>query len=1180
MSRFDPAAIELRDAHLLEASAGTGKTHALADIYLRLIAEKGHDVASVLALTFTNAAAGELKTRLREHIGEALRRASGRQDGLAAARLRRALSDFDRAPIGTIHGFCRRVIEEHNVECGVAGLMTVAPQEADVAEEAAREALRDRLAALQLAEPAMHRLCQWALARIGWEDVRRAVKLAMGLWVGRIEPGIDSDAEARGVAAVRRFDLAMEQVRTMWPRGSDELRRQLDEAGLDRRVYGPDRLDLMFEWMDDWLEHPGPLLDDGGLMEKWRSDSFRRRRRRDGRLPDHPLLHAIWDLAEAAVELDRESAFLAGAMLAGIVREALRRRRPMLDRLRVLGYEDLVEIVRRSVAGAGGAALARRLKAKYPAILVDEFQDTDPAQYEIFEALRQAGAAVFLIGDPKQSIYAFRGADVFTYHAAAANTQRHTLDRNWRSAPPLVRAVQTAFGRPNAFGLAFVGLPPVEPAESADPPRLVVGEEEPAPFRIQLIPPPSDGDTWSEGRARRLVAAAVAAEIADLLQPDSAVRLLECGQRRQVRPADIAVLVRTHREADCFRNALSEVGVPTVTAGDASVFASEDALYMFTVLTALARRRGEAVLRAAVLTPWFGTDPATIAPESSAEWDRVAARWSGYRDLWRGRGFRVMFEELLASEGVVERLLGRPDGDRRVTNLRHLADLLGDAEDAHRLGPVALAAWLAERIRHSDETNEETELRLDSDAARVQVLTIHQSKGLQYPIVFCPTLWSCPSRPHRGRPVVVCHESDEGGPRVLDLGGPELESRHRRAALEEFQEAVRLAYVAVTRARAACRVVWGPVVRAENSALAWLWHADGDERPGDAIRAVVKWKAQRIEDDLRRMAAAAEGAVAIEPLRTTPGRRLPAAPGICVGPAKVFSGPLDDGWRITSFTALKSGGRRAADIAAEEPGIDDGVVSAVVPLGADVAEKFRLPAGTATGLVVHELFKQVTFGTASVEAIEPLAAERLASHGLSVEWAGAIARTVADTLDTPLNPAGLRLRDVDPKKCAREQPFFLRMRMAAPELNRALGRGAATDARQGPSPLSFEPMWGHLCGFVDLWFEAGGRWYVADYKTNLLGDRPEDYGPERLAQVMAAADYELQARFYCVAIRRLFVARGRPAEETDATFGGVFYLFVRGMSPASGPAAGVHFFRPDPAELVRLSDALDGGGTT
>lgn len=1193
MSDFEPSSIPLFGRHLIEASAGTGKTHALTDLYLRLILERPDlDITGILVLTFTNAAAAELRDRLRLRLVRAL--SCLRTNELACdpvlarvvadrhhlqRRLGRALSGFDAAPVGTIHSFCLRVLQEHPVECGVALGVCVVPSSADLESALVREVAHQLFG--DAASPAAGELTLiWACQYLGKRSLASIVREARTGLV-RIVPDIPS-SQADATVLEHRFFECLDRARSLWAKLRDDLYNLLLAAPLPRNRYGPDQLRRRFETAEVWLAAPSPPDPrTGATAFTTLAPNALRAAARKGhadKIPSHPLLEALGELEIATTTLAQAARACATALRVRAAHLAPTIRRQRLDRMNAVDYDDLTLRVLDALRAPSGVRLANQLAQEYRVALVDEAQDTDPAQNEILDILHAHGTALFFIGDPKQSIYAFRGADLFAYARMASHAQRHSLRYNWRATPSLVKAIQTVFARPHAFGWPFIPVPEVHPAKDATTLELQLNGHTPPPFRIWLDSP-VDGARIPipAGRARGRIAERVAADIAALLAPNCGARLVSHDDARAVEPADIAVLVTRHLEAADMLAALVRAGVPAATSSQASVFASDDALQLRILLDALAQPRREDLARGAALTTILAIDPHTLADPSSAAWATFMEHWISAAELWPRRGICETLERLFAVEAVYERLLARPDGERHATNLRHLTDLLGAAEAERRMSPAALLAWFDAQISASDMSTEETELQLDSDACRVRIATIHHSKGLQYPIVYCPFLWTLP---HTGRDVtdIAVYHDETTGERILDVGGPELEAHVERARYERFLESVRLTYVAVTRARAACTVVWGPFRNAAASPLAWLWHAHADDEPGRIVQAVHEWDLPRIEADLAALTRAAAGTIIVGPppeIEEIHFGLTPIPPEL--GPPRRCRRSLDDTWRIASFSSLRAGGSVPIDVV-ERPDAD--LATRLPPNDPALEPCFHLPAGPAVGSVLHELLESVDFAHATRDRLVRKAAETLSLHGLDPSWADTIADLVLAALSTPLNDDGLRLCDLDPRHCMREVPFLMRLGpITAEQFNKQLGRIVRADLTyQRPAPLVFEPMHGFLKGFIDLVFEADGRWYLLDYKSNLVGLSPDDYGPERLATVMREADYELQALIYAVALHRFALTRGVSQAEFAERWGGCLYVFLRGLSLATGPTRGVVHWRPSPEELAELSTFLDRGG--
>lgn len=1189
MKAFDPSAVPLEGVQLLQASAGTGKTHSLADLHLRLLLEReGLDVAKILVVTYTNAAASELRDRLRARIAKARDAlacgAAGTDRVLAplvkkgdtaglALKLDAAMADYDRAPIGTIHSFCQRVLRERVFECDALANAEVTPPSPDLEDRIARAFLRRSV--LGSSGPAV----ELALGNLAAATLRRVVSLASDAGAFRIAPD-PAAGEPSAAKAEKYYAAAVATLARVWPAERAAAQGILcDTSVMNQTKYRASRIPAMLDLVEAWLADPDPGAAVADALARLSASAVRAGAKGGRRPADSPLFTAVEAVSAALTALTGVAEGLRAAWLARLAGEAPALRRDLHARLNLRSYDELVGLVRDALAGPGGAGLASALARDYPVAMVDEFQDTDPSQYAILRAMHDpGGAALFLIGDPKQSIYAFRGADIFSYGAAREGATTHTLTENWRSTPRLVHAVNAMFARKRAFVLPFIDDTAVEPAKRDDVESLRFGDAEPPPMTVWMTEPGEGGKAMNRGEASERFCAAVAAEAVRLLDPAAGARVAGAKESRPLAAGDIAVLVSTHAQGAQIRTALDGAGVPSVVSSPASVFGSSDAEHLRIVLHSLVRPRDAALLRGAALTPIPGWTVAALtdAEASPAAWDAFVDRWQGHHARWMREGFGAMFQRLLADEGTLERLLARTDGERRVTNLRHLADLLGSAEASRRMSPAGLAAWLDAQVAgDAEDAADDAEMRLESDASRVRIVTIHKSKGLQYPVVFCPFLWSLP-RADRDKIPVVCHEREDGGARVLDTGGPDLDAHTERRKAEAFQESLRLAYVALTRARVACYAGWGPIRDSGDSPLAWLLHAPAGAVPGEPVGHVEAWDGAAIRADLARLEAKSLGGIAIGPLPVRGAPRAVAAPAAGAGVSvRVFGGRLDDGWRIASFSSLKA----STEAAGERPDHDE---TAPPPAPAAVEgasdERFRFPAGPGPGRLLHALMETVDFAAADESAAAAKAAALMPQYGIHARWSDAFGRAVCATLDTPLDASGLRLRDLDPARCLRELPFLHPIARISPaELNRVLGRssGPAAD-RDGPARLVFDPMHGFLKGYIDLVFEAGGRIYILDYKSNLLGPSPDDYLPERLTREMAAADYDLQVDLYSVAVRRLMLSRGWTPGDFARRFGGAFYLFVRGLSPADGPARGVHFTRPDPARIAAVSALFEG----
>ncbi|MDW7712472.1 MAG: UvrD-helicase domain-containing protein, partial [Deferrisomatales bacterium] len=606
----------LEGRNLVEASAGTGKTYTIAGLFVRLLLEARLGVDQILVVTFTEAATEELRDRIRRRIRDAVEafRAgeSGGDDLLAgllsdpaidrewaAGWLRNALWGFDEAAVHTIHGFCQRVLAEKAFECGAPFEAEVTPDESGLLEEVVADYWRRELHGapsgflhyLQDRKVTLQALTRFA------SDWAGAPNLAV-VPEGAVPPS------AEGEAAVRE---AYRRVQELWRASGPEVARLLAEApGVHRGKYKPRMVPQFAREMDVFAAAGDPLAPCEALP-RWSASAVAAAATKGFAPLEHPFFEACQELLELRDALEEEHGARLLALkqgLLGWVRQELPRWKAQRN---LRSFDDLLRDVHAALAGPAGPGLAAALSARYRAALIDEFQDTDPVQYEIFRrAFGGAGARLFLIGDPKQAIYSFRGADLFAYLDAAREAEaRFTLDRNWRSTPDLLAAVNALFGRREApFLFEDIGYQAVHSGEpGGKEPLRFDGAPDTAPFQVWFAP---------RGEAKLLDKASAWADIPRAVAGE-VVRLLRAGQEgratiggRPVAPEHIACLVRTNRQAQLVQDALREGGVPSVIHGASSLFASREAEEMLRLLAALAEPGREGRVRAALATDLLG----------------------------------------------------------------------------------------------------------------------------------------------------------------------------------------------------------------------------------------------------------------------------------------------------------------------------------------------------------------------------------------------------------------------------------------------------------------------------------------------------------------------------------------------------------------------------------------------
>ncbi|NMG46280.1 exodeoxyribonuclease V subunit beta [Aromatoleum toluvorans] len=1242
--RLDPLAFPLHGSRLIEASAGTGKTFTIAALYVRLVLGHGGDAAfaraltppEILVVTFTDAATKELRDRIRARLAEAATcfRADPAAVGTTARgedflhdlradyppaawpgcarKLQLAAEWMDEAAVSTIHGWCKRMLNEHAFDSDSLFTQQLETDQGELLAEVVRDFWRSFFVPLD----------ERAVAQIaGWWATPDALQAQLGKLVEHAEALDDAPAPAAAIAAARDAKArALAALKAPWVEWIEALQELFDGAVAAKKINGhklkkahyDNWLDVLRAWVAD-ADQVVPALTDSawkrltpeGFAEAWK----------DGEAPRHPALEALSSLRGELAQLPDARAEL----LRFAARWVARRFAAEQQRRAQMGFNDLLTRLAAALQQRNGERLAEVIRAQFPVALIDEFQDTDPVQYDIFDRVYRIDAnapdtGVVLIGDPKQAIYAFRGADIFTYLRARrdAGGRLFTLGTNYRSTDGMVAAVNRCFAQAEARedgDGAFLfraqddnPVPFLPVVANGRRERLVVDDAPVAALTCWTLAAGEDGKALTAGPYRAQMAAACAAGIVHLLRLGQQGRagFARAGEPlAALRPADIAVLVNSRTEADAVRAALAAGGVRSVYLSDQeSVFASPQAGELQLWLAACAEPDDERLLRAALATPCLGLDWAALdrLRRDELEWEARVLQFRDYRQLWRRQGVLPMLRRLLGDFGVPRRLLGTEegapaDGERALTDLLHLAELLQHASVALE-GEHALIRHLAEQRADAANGDDARKLRLESDADLVQVVTVHKSKGLEYPLVFLPFACACRVVDPGDLPLKL--HDDSGRLRlVLEADGDEL----ARADRERLGEDLRKLYVALTRARHATWIGVAPLDKLDRSALGHLLAGGAAIAPDDLPAAIAP-------DDLPAALAALRGDcahIAIEPAPEPAGERFtPRTAQSVVGAARAPRRPVREAWWIASYSALRTAeeagsapalaGDAAAAVAASLPPaadtpaedtfaeiLDEAPGLPAAPAGDSRLHRFARGAGPGTFL--HELLEWAAregFGRvlAAPERARDMIARRCAVRGWS-HWTDTLAGWLRDFVATPLPlPDGATPRLADLAGARPEMEFWFEAHHANLARLDALVRRHTLAAAPRPA-LAPGQLNGMLKGFIDLVFEHRGRYYVADYKSNWLGPDDAAYTAEAMRDAVLAKRYELQYVLYLFALHRLLKSR-LPDYDYDRHVGGAVYLFLRG---SHAPTRGLHCERP-PRALIEALDAEFGMAVT
>ena len=1210
-------------AQLLEASAGTGKTFRIAHAVLGLVSTAGRfahradgvPIDAMVVLTFTKAATAELRERIRRRLRDALTGLEAAQAGASysppdstlaewldatppaeredkARRLRRALRDFDLAGIATLHSLCQQLLRRNALRSGWLLDATVEAELPDLVDDLAMD-FWTRL--VHDADPSVLPALESAGVTLG--ALRGLAKKASDPELAIVPPLASLGDPPDRLPDLSAWVMAKETLRDAW--AADAVIAALADPAItvharnaSRGVHHslpPGRVRAVANSVRSALSgaRPSPADSLPDAFVALGPEAIQRATWPGQTPPTCAPLDALAEfLAAHAVVHGRVGAVIHGArhrLVAAVRTQMVSRAR---DRSR-RSYHDLLVDLRDALRRTGGRSgpLSQAIRAQFQVALIDEFQDTDPVQWEIFHTLF-ADRRMLLVGDPKQAIYGFRGADVFTYERAkkAPQVKQHPpMDRSFRADPELHHAVYGLFGRQDPFGLNGPNLPPVLPARTE---RRLVDDDRP-PLQLRYLPSATARKTarWSElliagGWLNECMPALVASDVARELARRGRLRA-DDGTDREVTASDCAVLVRTNWQAAQVQSALRVLGIPGVIKSRASVLTTEAAHAVTALLAATLEPSNGAAVRQALASRLMGRTAEQLAALGDDP-DALAAEVSpfhGWGRTWQDQGVAPMLRQMLDEDDVLVRVLRQATGQRFVTDLLHLAELLPVVATTRGLGPAGLLRWLKDGGPGSDD--DATRVRLEDDADAVRIITLHSAKGLEWGLVWCPYLWGGVYLSGDAKRHLVFHDDQNDHRRTLDLGSPDRDRHLRRVLDEQLAEELRIIYVALTRARHRCVVYWGP--SADTSALAYLLFPAlrlESFRPYTA-KGTVRRPDPALLGDLAQLASTVPG-IDLRPVRWTHdlsgGSWTPTASGSPRLASRTLTRTQapDRWWRRSSYSALARNRGHAVVEHGALVGLPAGM-DGPVPL-ADV------PGGATFGSALHSVFEHHDF--AAPLELPTLVETHLTAWGIAGDHT-LIAGAMQDAIATPLLPDGTRLQDVPRDRRIDELSFTIPLRGGFSPDGLLTAAGLADCWRGEPNVpdgwldavagLGFDPLRGFLVGAIDLIFEHDERWYVADYKSNHLGRTFADYAAAHLPGHMVGSAYLLQAHIYVLALHR-FLARRLPDYDYDTHIGGALYLFLRGMSPRFGARCGVWADRPSRALIERL-EALFCGDT-
>ncbi|MEE3879523.1 exodeoxyribonuclease V subunit beta [Vibrio sp. YYF0003] len=1180
----------LHGARLIEASAGTGKTFTIAGLYLRLLlghgsAETKHRVPltvdQILVVTFTEAATAELRDRIRARIHDArIAFARGQSSDpviqpllsefddhkQAAEILLQAERQMDEAAVYTIHGFCQRMLTQNAFESGSRFNNEFVTDESHLKAQVVADYWRRNFYPLPFTLAGEIRQL-WGSPSALLSDISNYLT---GAPLSLSVPAMKGNLADVHTENLKKID----QLKAQWRDSQDDFLALISDSDINKRSYTKKSLPTWLEAVNAWAATETTGYDYPDKLEKFAQNILSEKTPK-GSAPQHAVFEAI-------------EAFLANpiSLKAPLLAHAIEHCRVMLasakNQKQWLSFDDLLTQLSASIDTDESELLAERIRTLYPVAMIDEFQDTDPLQYSIFSRiyLNNPECGLFMIGDPKQAIYGFRGADIFTYIKARNQVSAHyTLGTNWRSSADMVQAVNQVFALPDSPFIYDSDIPflPVNYSPNADKRIWTMGGQKQPALTYWLQN--AEEKPLPKGEYLTRMAEATASQIQTILtQAQLGQACLVNGEKvKAVQAGDIAVLVRTGSEGRMIKQALADQGIASVYLSNRdSVFTSSVAQDLQRLLQAVLTPENDRALRASLASELFALDAASLDALNNDEivWENAVNEFKEYRKLWVQRGVLPMLRAVISKRHIAERLLEEgassqgENGERVLTDLMHIGELLQQASNELD-SDHGLLRWLAQSISDAENGlggSDDQIQRLESERNLVQIVTIHKSKGLEYELVFLPFVFSY-------REASEAKYYDAANDRtVLDITGNDASMQ--QADKERLAEDLRLIYVALTRAVYACFIGASPLRNGRStkeptgvhrSAIGYLVQ-NGQEGGINDLYQGLKQQQDKLD-----CVALGEPPQQLEEMYVAPQEE------VCDLTAKELQNPIDRNWRITSYSGLvKQGSHQTEhDATIEITGFD--IDSSDEQDEENLVEPersiFTFPRGARPGTFLHSLFEEIEFTQpATTEENTQIILGLMESEQLDEEWLPILQQLIDTVLATPLDGKSLLLNQKAPSQRLVEMEFLLPIEvLSAPALNRVIQRHDPLSAKAGD--LGFQTVQGMLKGFIDLVFEHQGKYYVLDWKSNHLGDDVTHYHGEALKSAMADHRYDLQYQIYALALHRFL--RSRLANyQYDQHFGGVYYLFLRGMDGQSDH--GIFSAKPTLEFLQEMDRLIDG----
>jgi len=1175
---------------LIEASAGTGKTFNIAGLFVRFIAEGKVQVDELLVVTFTKAATKELKARIYQRLRDCRELLShqGREvtDKFeteflknfksvpeALPRIQKAISNFDDVTISTIHGFCQSVLNEYILISGIPADWNI--EETNILlEETVQDYWRSFMS--ENRNTTYGKLFFELFTGIA-ETPEKLLSFAESVIskpYSKIEPERGSLPDPLPV--FEKFISLKKEIKQIWNHEKESISVELTESNL--KGFTQRNLDKWSSEMDKLAEANSFNSVNFTYLEKF-SKSYHDDPGNYKKAGRKKILNRdFYTLCDELLELSESFGNIKTAFLLDIL-ETLQKN---YEKKRKTGssvtYDDLLNRMAEILKGINGVYFAEKLRKKFPIALVDEFQDTDPVQYKIFSLIypkNDHSASLIMIGDPKQAIYEFRGADVFAYMQArneAAADSRFTLNNNYRSNPMVIESVNKLFSKKkDAFIIDEFDFYPAGYGNISK--YLIEDEQKVAPMHF-IINRENESEYQNKQQLRKKIYRDVAMRIAGLIK--KGIDKLLMINDKLLSAGDIAVLVNSHKEGESIQEELLKLNIKSVKISRQNVFNTPEAYRIQLLLESATDAGSSRSVRKLMMSGFRGLNLSVFPSDDQDEYNVLLEELHLFRQKFAYEGFYPAFRWLLFEKNGLSFISELEHTDRVISNIFQIADLCSKAEQELSLQLEGLLSWLTQKRKEEQTKRDEDQLRLENDSELVKITTVHNSKGLSFPIVFSPFLWNTTLK--SDLPVTYHRKENGNYNQILDFSFSDSEQKdiaRREELIEKTAEEVRKAYVAITRGRYVnyvylgvsqdtCFSGLGAILSGRNKLLPYFDSGSNLKREEGTLNATY------YSSQLEELAAENPGLFSVSELNDQSLADIKLGPDENgkVHPVKFHAfHRLNPSKSLFSFSSLMVSDSGSV----YQPDYDEWTTGIIQETKTPDAHKYSLfdfPRGASAGTIIHKVFESQIFGEQNTAGLTVEIEKNLEQNRLDQKWTESLLKMVRDVSYSDLHAeAGevVRLNKLGPEDQLSEMEFQLKSdEPAQHEVESLIRKGVAAKVTNRSATRSF------MKGFIDLVVWQNKKAYIIDYKSNYLGDQIDDYNKTELSEEIREKSYDIQYHFYTLALSR-YLENRIEYYDYDAHFGGVFYLFVRGIKP--GNETGIYFHKPK-KEIVTLLDQM------